>query len=187
MRYATLLLILAALFTNVADAAEPRLRPADWATPIISEHLDNWHKVDALVYRSEQPDSDAMKEIEAFGIKRVLNLRDLHDDNDEIKGTSLKSFHVPIKTTEINDEHVVKALKIIKSSDESILVHCWHGADRTGTVIAMYRIIYQGWSKDRAIDELVNGGYNYHSMFDNIITYLQNVDIESIRRRLKGQ
>jgi len=184
-----LLIILVALLANpadAADAAEPRLRPANWATPVISESLNNWYQVDPLVYRSEQPDLKAMAEIEAFGIKRILNLRELHDDDDEIKGTSLKSFHVPIKTTAINDDDVVQALRIIKSSDEPILVHCWHGADRTGTVIAMYRIIYQGWSKDAAIDELVNGGYNYHEMFDNIITYIRGADIDRIRKRLQN-
>lgn len=187
MRYAPLLFILVSLLAHTSDAAEPRLRPANWATPVISEHLNNWHKVDSRVYRSEQPDSRAMAEIEAFGIKRILNLREFHNDNDEIRKTSLKSFRVPIKTSAINDDHIVQALRIISSSDEPILVHCWHGADRTGTVIAMYRIIYQGWSREQAIDELVNGGYNYHTMFDNIIAYLQNVDIERIRQRLKSR
>lgn len=184
MRYASLLLILVSLLSPPADAAEPKLRPASWATPVISEHLDNWYKVDSRVYRSEQPDGKAMAEIEAFGIRRVLNLREFHDDNDEIRNTSLKSFRVPVKTSAINDDHIVQALRIINSSDEPILVHCWHGADRTGTVIAMYRIINQGWSREQAIDELVNGGYNYHAMFDNIIAYLREVDVERIRQRL---
>jgi len=165
-------------------AFETRARPTVWATPIISEYLQNWYQIDSELYRSEQPDEQAMEEIETFGIKSILNLREFHDDNDEIKGTHLIPLHVPIRTQTINDAHIVKALQLIQKSDKPVLVHCWHGADRTGTVIAMYRMTEQGWSREAAIDELIHGGYNYHSMFGNIITYLENVDIEVIKQQM---
>ncbi len=184
MHYLLSLFVALTLFNVQSDAAEARLRPANWATPIISEHLQNWYQVDKKVYRSEQPDDKAMAEIERFGIKSILNLREFHDDKDEIKNTQLTSLHIPIRTQKINDAHIVKALQIIKETEQPVLVHCWHGADRTGTVIAMYRMVEQGWSREAAIDELINGGYNYHSMFDNIITYLQNVDIKNIKAQL---
>ncbi len=184
MRY-TIVLLMTLILTSVnAYAFDARLRPSNWAIPIISEHLDNWYQVDAHLYRSEQPDDEAMAEIEAFGIKYVLNLREYHDDEDEIDKTHLIPLHVPIRTSDINDKHVVKALRLIRSADGPILVHCWHGADRTGTIIAMYRIIEQNWSKQEAIDELVHGGYHYHAVFDNIITYIQNVDINNIKHQL---
>ncbi len=188
MRHLKLALILGlTLLATGVEAAEPRLRPATWATSIISDQLENWYKVDDRLYRSEQPDAEAMAEIEAFGIKRVLNLREYHTDDDEVEGRRLQTFHVPIDTSHINDDHVVAALRVILASKEPILVHCWHGADRTGTVIAMYRIIVQGWSREAAIDELVHGGYHYHAVFDNIITYLKQVDIKAIRKRLKSK
>ena len=182
-----LLLGLSLLAALDAGATEARLRPTEWATPVISGHLENWYKVDDRLYRSEQPDAEAMAEIEAFGIKRVLNLREYHDDDDEVEGRQLQTFHVPIDTKQINDDDVVAALRIILASKEPILVHCWHGADRTGTVVAMYRIVVQGWSREAAIDELVHGGYHYHAVFDNIITYLKQVDIKAIRKRLKSK
>ena len=64
-------------------------------------------------------------------------------------------------------------------------MHCWHGSDRTGTVIAMYRMVVQGWSREDALDELVNGGYGYHTIYRNIPAYIRNVDIDSIRQQLK--
>lgn len=176
-----IMMLVFVLFSCNANASEPRLRPANWATPVISEQLSNWYQVDKDVYRSEQPDDEAMLKIEKFGIKSILNLRELHDDVDEIKGTHLIPLHVAIRTQKINDTHIVKALQFIKEADKPVLVHCWHGADRTGTVIAMYRMVEQGWSREAAIDELVHGGYNYHSIFGNIITYLENVDIEAIK------
>ena len=61
------------------------------------------------------------------------------------------------------------------------LIHCQHGADRTGTMVAMYRMVIQGWPKDKAIDELVNGGYGFHPVWQNILAYLQEVDVEKIK------
>jgi len=180
---AAVLVVLA--LQSVPLAAEPRLRPAEWARPVISEHLQNWYKVDDRVYRSEQPDAKGMADIEAMGIRRVLSLREYHGDKSPIHGTHLQSFRVRINTSHITDDEIVQALKIIMASNEPILVHCWHRADRTGTVVAMYRIVVQGWSRKAAIDELVNGGYHYHAVYDDIITYLNNVDIETIRRRLQ--
>ena len=64
------------------------------------------------------------------------------------------------------------------------LIHCKHGADRTGLMSAMFRIVEQGWSKEAAIREMVNGGYGYHRVWGNIVRYIEQVDVERIRARL---
>lgn len=43
---------------------------------------------------------------------------------------------------------------------EGIYVHCKHGVDRTGMVIASYRIIEQRWSVEDAIDEMMKHGFH---------------------------
>ena len=187
MKKTILLLIFVHSLSSLCIADEPRLRPSSWAIPIISETLENWHKVDNLLYRSEQPSEQAMTEIEKFGIKRVLNFRQFNDDNDEAEGTGLQLFHVPFNAAMIKDAYVVESLKIITLSDEPILVHCWHGSDRTGTVVAMYRIVVQGWTKDAAIDELKNGGYGHHSIYFNIEKYLKNVNVDKFKKELNFQ
>ena len=47
------------------------------------------------------------------------------------------------------------------SHEGPVLVHCKHGADRTGCIVALYRIVFQSWSKEAAIDEMHNGGYGF--------------------------
>jgi hypothetical protein len=49
---------------------------------------------------------------------------------------------------------------------------------------AMFRIVEQGWSKEAAIREMVNGGYGYHRVWGNIVRYIEQVDVERIRARL---
>jgi len=77
-------------------------------------------------------------------------------------------------------------MKILSHPENGpFLIHCQHGSDRTGLMIAMYRIIYQNWSKDEALDEMVNGGFGYHSIWRNIISYLKKVDIESLKKQIQ--
>ena len=79
----------------------------------------------------------------------------------------------------------MNALRLL--SDESqgpFLVHCQHGADRTGLVVAMYRIVFQGWTKEDAIAEMVDGGFGYHSIWSNLIQFIKKADIEKIKKEV---
>lgn len=48
----------------------------------------------------------------------------------------------------------------------------------------MYRILYQGWSKEQAIDELQNGGFGFHPIFMNIPNFIQNANIAAFKQAL---
>ena len=63
----------------------------------------------------------------------------------------------------------------------TVLVHCQHGADRTGLLVAVYRVVVQGWSKERAIDEMTNGGFGFHPVWKNLVAYLRHLDVARIR------
>jgi len=55
-------------------------------------------------------------------------------------------------------------------------VHCQRGADRTGTATAVYRICVEGWTREEAIDEMVNGGYAFDPRFRHLTKYLQTFE-----------
>jgi protein tyrosine/serine phosphatase len=165
--------------------AELRERPVAWATPVIGSGLENLYKVDEGVFRSEQPKKNEFAELSIYGITDVLNLREFHDDNDEAAIFELNRHRVPIRTGSITQEQLIGALNIIQNREKAILVHCWHGSDRTGAVIAAYRIVFNNWSKQQAIDELANGGYGYHSsVYPNIIKLIEEMDVEKVKSRL---
>lgn len=170
------------LVTNVY--AEPRVRPSEWAQPMLGVELGNFYKVSDELYRSEQPDDEAMPQLEAMGIRSALNLREYHSDNGEAKDTTITLYRVAMNAGEINDALVEKALEAIAKAPKPILVHCWHGSDRTGAIVAMYRMVFQDWPRERAIDEFLNGGYGYHkSVYPNIERYLETVDISRFKKR----
>ncbi len=155
-----------------------------WATPITLPACENLFEVTPTLFRSAQPTAKALQTLEAFGIKTVINLRNNHTDDAEAKNTELVLHQVPINTWNINEDQIIEALAHIKTSPQPVLVHCMHGADRTGLVIAMYRVVEEGWSKEEALNELQNGGFGYHSVWSNIPKMLLNANIPAIKKKL---
>ena len=81
------------------------------------------------------------------------------------------------------DREVVRFLKIIADKERTpVFVHCQRGADRTGIICAMYRIIMQNWDKTEAIDEMTKGGFGFSKGWQSLVDYVQKVDIDKIKR-----
>lgn len=160
-------------------------RPQNWATTVPAKHLKNFYQLDSKVFRAAQPDKKGFQELQTLGITNILSFRDYHSDDDG-KKYGLALYRVRMEAGDITTEQVVAALRIIKESEGPILIHCWHGSDRTGLISAMYRIVFQGWTKDAAIDELMHGGYGYHTLYKNIPEFIRQADIEKIKHSLAG-
>lgn len=180
-----IILTILILSCAVAVQAEVRLRPSQWAVPVIGSSLDNFYALDNKLYRSEQPDDEAFAELEKFGIKEVLNLREFHTDDGEGVGTDIKLHHIKMNAGDIKVEQIMQALGIIKDSKGTILIHCWHGSDRTGIIAAAYRIVFQDWSKEQAIEELKDGDFGYHTIiYGNIIDTINALDVKAVKSEL---
>ena len=184
MNRATLFLLLLFFSACKVSSHPDKTRDSSWASGIIITSLHNLYKLNDSIYRSEQPDADAFHYLSSIGIKTVLDLRDSHSDTPFFKANSFTYFNVPIITRNFNDSEVVQSLRIIKNSPKPILVHCKRGSDRTGLVVAMYRIIFENWSKEKALEEMKNGGYGFHTRFHNIPAYIEKVNIAAIKQML---
>jgi protein tyrosine/serine phosphatase len=148
--------------------------------------LDNLYEIDKGVYRSEQPDQKDFEALAAFGIKEVLNLRNFHSDDDEAQGTAIKLHRLKTNAHSIDEQQAIEALKIIKNRQGPILIHCLHGSDRTGAVLAMYRMVFQNYTKDEAIKEMKEGGFGFHRIYGNIVRMIEQADVEQIRKEVSG-
>ena len=179
-----LLPVVLVIFNLQALAAELN-RPSRWAVPLTLPGVRNLHRINDNLYRSEQPSKLGMVNLKKMGIKTVINLRAFHSDKDKLKGTNLLNEELSVKTWHIEDEDVIRVLKIMRKKENGpFLIHCQHGADRTGLMSAMYRIVEQGWSKDEAIKEMVEGGYGFHAIWANIVDYVKNVDNDRIKKEV---
>lgn len=124
-----------------------------------------------------------MRELKKIGIRTVVNLRSLHSDADILADTGLAVEAIPTTAWGLTEADAVRFLKIaVDTAKTPVLVHCQHGADRTGALIAAYRLAVQGWTKDEAIREMTEGGYGFHAVWTNLIVWVRELDVERLRR-----
>lgn len=165
--------------------AAPSERPLEWAQPVAASHLENFYQVSPMLYRSAQPLPEDFRELQQRGVSEILDLRLYHRDVPEADA-ALVLQQAPLSPGNINPWYLTKALQVIANAKGPVLVHCLHGSDRTGLVVAMYRIVCQGWSKQQAIAEMENGGYGFHEFFSNIPEFIEAADVESLRKTVRG-
>ena len=171
------------------QAGEPAVstaaRPSAWAAPVAAAGAPNLHRVTPFLYRSAQPSKAGFKTLEALGVRTVIDLRAYHSDRREAKGTGLRLVDLDIRTWKVAERDVVEVLKLLRRREEGpFLVHCQHGADRTGVMMAMFRMVEQGWSKEEALREMREGGYGFHPVWKNIVRLVETADVEGLRRKV---
>jgi tyrosine-protein phosphatase SIW14 len=145
----------------------------------------NFAQVDHKVWRSAQPCGEDFRELSKRGFVAVLNLRQWCGDNFDETTIPLRRHRVRMTAGVVRERELIESLQILKNSPGPIVVHCWHGSDRTGTVVALYRMAVQGWSRERAIAEFEDPRYGHHGwVYPQMKRYLQHVDIAAIQAAL---
>lgn len=177
-------LVLCLAFNGFILAAEAaKSRPETWAKPVEMDGAPNLHRVSDSLFRSAQPSGVGMRNLETAGIKTIVNLRSFNSDRKELRGTALRYEHIYVKAWHPERKEVVEFLRIVADPKKTpVLVHCQHGADRTGTMCAVYRIFIQGWSKEDALREMTEGGFGFHSVWKNLPAWINKLDVDAIRR-----
>jgi protein tyrosine phosphatase (PTP) superfamily phosphohydrolase (DUF442 family) len=154
-----------------------------WAQRLELAGVPNFHKVSDDLYRGAQPSAEGMRELEKLGIKTIVNLRSFHSDRPEIGDANLGYEHITMKPWHAEDKEVVRFLKIVSDPNRTpVFVHCQRGADRTGTMCAIYRVAVQGWSKTEAIEEMTKGGFGFYEGWENLVDFIVKLDMEKMRR-----
>lgn len=184
MRHVPLCLVyFLTLFPMIAAAASQN----EWPLPekIKVEDTDNCYRLDNHLYRSGQPDDEGFADLQKKGIKSVLNLREYHTDNSEAEETTLRLYHYPVAAGKVTRDDLMQCLLTIELAPKPIVIHCWHGSDRTGVVCATYRIVKQGWPVDEAVREFTQGPFGFHSTFyGNLPQLLKTIDWNAFKKEL---
>ena len=143
--------LLLSVITATACLADPRGVPPQAG-------ITNFGKISETLFRGAQPGPAQFATLKQLGVKSIINLR---GDGDEGKAEALTAQTNGIAYTNIplngisrpTDEQIRRVLTLIETLPAPVYVHCQHGCDRTGTVIACYRIEHDGWSGDDALIE----------------------------------
>jgi len=177
---ATLVLLSVAYGAQISQSN----RPPHWAQPMQMKGVPNLHKVSDALYRSAQPSAEGMKNLKSVGIESVINLRSFHSDQEKIGDTGLAYEHIYMKAWHSEEKEAIRFLQIVTNPRcIPVIVHCQHGSDRTGAMCALYRVAVQGWSREEAIEEMVQGGFGFHGVWDNLPQWINALDIEKIKKR----
>ena len=137
-------------------AASVVLSQARAEPTVIFEELPNFHQVNPKLYRGAQPKKNGIKRLAQLGVKTIVNLREEDglalSEEAEARAAGLRYFNVPLKRAgRPTDQQVEQALAILNTAgNQPVFVHCRLGADRTGLIIAVYRITHDGWTSERA-------------------------------------
>jgi len=169
---------------NTPEQVLPENDSNEWATKIELTGCPNLHKVSDTLYRGAQPEDEGFPELEKLGIKTVICLRRWHDDEDEIECTNLDYVAIPMNTWQPTEDNVLKFLRTVTDpAKQPIFVHCQHGADRTGTMVAIYRIVIENWSKEDALKEMQEGPFNYHEIWKMLPEFIRGLDVEKLKAK----
>jgi tyrosine-protein phosphatase SIW14 len=122
--------------------------------------LPNFKIVNDRILRGGQPSDDGFKKLAERGVKTVVDLRwvDEHDiprEKQIVEADGMRFISVPMKGLSAPSlKQMTKVLGILEDSNSwPVFIHCRRGADRTGTVLACYRISHDRWQNQKALEE----------------------------------
>lgn len=142
------------------------LASGGFAAPSL-EGVGNFQKVDDHVYRGAQPTREGFRNLSKLGIQTVVDLREPGDrsvtERKWVTGAGMRYVSVPMNgMARPSNESVLKVLGLLEDRGAGpVFVHCKRGADRTGGVIACYRVEHDHWKNDQALAEARSLGMSW--------------------------
>jgi protein tyrosine/serine phosphatase len=132
------------------------------AAPAIAEnsriHIGNFGKVNDTYYRGAQPRGSDYKDLAALGVKTVIDLQVDGPSNEggAVKAAGMNFYRIGMTTSKApTDAQIAQFFEIVSNpANQPVYVHCAGGRHRTGTMTALYRMTYDGWTSQQAYNEM---------------------------------
>lgn len=127
--------------------------------------LPNFSLVHPGLLRGGQPTRNGMKLLKRMGVRTIISLQTRRNwEDDYARSLGLNFVWIPVDLFEkIPDDTVQKFLSVVdEPAMQPVYVHCRQGVDRTGVLIAMYRMKRQSWTAEEANAELRRLGHHWY-------------------------
>jgi protein tyrosine/serine phosphatase len=152
-------------FAKGADSASP----APVAQRLNLDGVGNFARVSDTLYRGAQPNNVAYNELKNIGVSVVVDFRDekaeIAKEKASVESAGMQFISLPWSGRSIpTHDEVVTFLNLMRDTQgKKVFVHCKEGRDRTGTMVALYRITFNHWTVDQALEEMHE--FKYHATF----------------------
>lgn len=115
------------------------------------------------IFRGAQPEPEGYATLKVMGVRTVINVRQRHGEREAVEAAGMRYVEIPISfLTKVDPAVVRKALSVMTDpANQPVFIHCSVGSDRTGVVVAIYRMEVDGWSKPEAEAEMESFGYHW--------------------------
>lgn len=126
------------------------------------ENLPNFGEATTTLYRGGQPSKEGFRALAKMGVNIVVDLRGKRESERRIV-TNLGMQYVPMpwRCSFPRDKTFAQFLTLLRNNPgKKVFVHCRLGDDRTGMMIASYRMAEEGWSPKKAEKEMEKFGFS---------------------------
>jgi len=142
---------------------------------LTSPPIPAFREVTPDIFRGARPNASGLSALAKQGIKTDLDLEDnapaIAAETIIAKQLGLQFISREMSSTQSpTDNEVNDILSILEDqSNYPIFIHCKLGEDRTGLIVALYRVLDQKWAAQDAYNEWVQDGF--HVFLKNLSGY----------------
>jgi protein tyrosine/serine phosphatase len=124
--------------------------------------LNNVGRIAPGIYRGAQPAPGGYATLKKMGIRTVINLRTTETEKKKVEAAGMRSVEIPVGMFNNGDRKKLDKVVAIMAdpANRPVFVHCRQGQDRTGIVVAAYRMKIDGWPLSLAEAEMESFGFN---------------------------
>ncbi len=133
----------------------------------MDEDLPNFSKINDTLFRGGQPSAAGVKRLAELGVRTIVNFRDRQSsvlrEQKYAAEQGIRFINIRLSNWfSATDDEMHRIIEIIRDpANHPVFVHCKRGADRTGTVIAIYRMLVEGWTDREANREAKRHGIGW--------------------------
>lgn len=152
-----------AAFVSAVSLTAPAIAQNISAAPAAAASINrirvgNFGKINDNYFRGAQPKGTDYRDLAALGVKTVIDLQADGPSKEagDVKAAGMNFVRIGMTTSKApTDAQIEQFFKIVNDpANQPVFVHCAGGRHRTGTMTALYRMAFDGWSSAQAYGEM---------------------------------